>query len=162
MSTGEVKFIQNQWQAFVVIENSLLDFKEPLFNKSLGYLFAFEYILPIQVSPEKYTAFPKPLKISVYVAEHRLNDNEMEGLIEYLKQQLEINEDIADQWFKIIQVLANAKLKYLLSSIEVLKEVYQKIENAFNIRFQRFINNNYGSLFFTQWSKKASCNFSNN
>ncbi len=142
-----VKFIQEQWQLYVASENSLLDFKEPLLNKSLGYLFAFEYILPIQVSPEKYNNFFKPLKIGVYVDEQGHNDNELEGLIEYLKQQLDIIEDIADQWFKIIQVFANAKLKYLLSGNELLKAEYQKIENTFNIRFQRFIDNTYGSLF---------------
>ncbi len=113
----------------------------------MGYLFAFEYLKPVQVSPEKYDAFPKPLKIGLFVDQQGHNDNELEGLIEYLKQQLEIIEDIADQWFKIIQVLANAKLKYLLSENEELKGAYQKIENAFNIRFQRFIDNTYGCLF---------------
>lgn len=142
-----VKFIQEQWQAFVTNGSSLLDFKEPLLNKSLGYLFAFEYLSPIQVSPDAYDKFPKPLKIGVYVDANGHNDNELEGLIEYLKQQLEIIEDIADQWFKIIQVLANAKLRYLSSGNDELKAAYQKIENAFNIRFQRFIDNTYGSLF---------------
>lgn len=142
-----VKFIQEQWQAFVTNGSSLLDFKEPLLNKSLGYLFAFEYLSPIQVSPDAYDKFPKPLKIGVYVDENGHNDNELEGLIEYLKQQLEIIEDIADQWFKIIQVLANAKLRYLSSGNDEMKSAYQKIENAFNIRFQRFIDNTYGSLF---------------
>ena len=142
-----VRFIQEQWQSYVDNENSLLDFKEPLLNKSLGYLFAFEYLKPVQVSPAKYDGFPKPLKIGVYVDEQGHNDNELEGLIEYLKQQLEIIEDIADQWFKIIQVLANAQLKYLLSANAPLKEGYLKIESAFNNRFQRFIDNTYGSLF---------------
>jgi hypothetical protein len=142
-----VKFIQEQWQSFVTNGSSLLDFKEPLLNKSLGYLFAFEYLSPIQVSPDTYDRFPKPLKIGVYVDANGHNDNELEGLIEYLKQQLEIIEDIADQWFKIIQVLSNAKLRYLSSGNEELKSAYQKIENAFNIRFQRFIDNTYGSLF---------------
>ena len=146
-NTNLVKFIQDQWQNYVANQNSLLDFKEPLLNKSLGYLFAFEYILPVQVSPEKYDAFPKPLKIGVYVDKEGQCDNELEGLIEYLKQQLEIIEDIADQWFKIIQVLANAKLKYLLSDNDLLKTEYQKIDNGFNIRFQRFIENTYSSLF---------------
>lgn len=142
-----VSFIQEQWQSYVDNEASQLDFKEPLLNKSLGYLFAFEYLRPIKVSSAKYDGFPKPLKIGVYVDEHGHNDNELEGLIEYLKQQFEIIEDIAEQWFKIIQVLANAKLKYLLSGNEELRTAYQKIENAFNIRFQRFIDNTYGSLF---------------
>ena len=141
-----VRFIQEQWQSYVENENSLLDFKEPLLNKSLGYLFAFEYLKQVKVSPAKYDGFPKPLKIGVYVDEQGHNDNELEGLIEYLKQQLEIIEDIADQWFKIIQVLANAQLKYLLSGNTVLKESYLKIESAFNNRFQRFIDNIYGSL----------------
>jgi len=142
-----INYIQEQWQSYVVVENAELDFNESLLNKSLGYLFAFEYLKPIQVSIAKYEAFPKPLKIGIFVDQQGHNDNELEGLIEYLKQQLEIIEDIADQWFKIVQVLANAKLKYLLSSNETLKGDYQKIENAFNVRFQRFIDNNYGSLF---------------
>lgn len=142
-----VKFIQEQWQVFVTNGSSLLDFKEPLLNKSLGYLFAFEYLSPIQVTPEAYDNFPKPLKIGLYVDKNGHNDNELEGLIEYLKQQLEIIEDIADQWFKIIHVLANAKLKNLQSGNEFLKQAYSKTENAFNTRFQRFVDNTYGSLF---------------
>ena len=142
-----VKFIQEQWQAFVISGNSLLDFKEPLLNKSLGYLFAFEHLNPIKVTPEAFDNFPKPLKIGVYVDENGHNDNELDGLIEYLKQQLEIIEDIADQWFKIIQVLSNAKLRYLSTGNSALKSAYLKIENSFNIRFQRFIDNTYGSLF---------------
>jgi hypothetical protein len=142
-----VKFIQEQWQLYVASENSLFDFKEPLLNKSLGYLFAFEYLKPVQVSPKKYESFAKPLKIGIFVDQQGHNDNELEGLIEYLKQQLEIIEDIADQWFKIIQIMANAKLKYLLSENEELKGNYQRIENSFNIRFQRFVDNTYGSLF---------------
>jgi hypothetical protein len=141
-----VKFMQDQWQLYIDHNHSLLDFNEPLLNKSLGYLFAFEHLLPIKVSHEKYNSFPKPLKIGVYVDEQG-NDNELEGLIEYLKQQLENIEDIVDQWFRIIQVLSNAKLKYLSSGNESLKFEYQKIENAFNIRFQRYIENTYNSLF---------------
>ena len=125
----------------------MLDFKEPLLNKSLGYLFAFEYLKPIKVLPTKYDSFPKPLKIGVYIDEQCHNNNELEGLIEYLKQQFEIIEDIADQWFKIIQVLANAKIKSLLTANGDLRECYQKVENSFNTRFQRFIDNTYGSLF---------------
>ncbi len=142
-----VNFIQEQWQSFVDKGNSELDFNESLLNKSLGYLFAFEYLKPVQVSPKKYESFAKPLKIGIFVDQQGHNDNELEGLMEYLKQQLEIIEDIADQWFKIIQIMANAKLKYLLSENEELKGNYQRIENSFNIRFQRFVDNTYGSLF---------------
>jgi hypothetical protein len=142
-----INFIQEQWQSFVDKGNSELDFNESLLNKSLGYLFAFEYLKPVQVSPNKYESFAKPLKIGIFVDQQGHNDNELEGLIEYLKQQLEIIEDIADQWFKIIQIMANAKLKYLLSENEELKGSYQRIENSFNIRFQRFVDNTYGSLF---------------
>ncbi len=146
-SNNLVGFIQEQWQSYAENKGSLLDFKEPLLNKSLGYLFAFEFLKPVQVSPDKYDAFPKPLKIGVYVDENGHNDNELEGLIEYLKQQLEIIEDIAEQWFKIIQILANAKLRFLTTSDQSLKESYIKIEIAFNNRFQRFVDNTYGSLF---------------
>lgn len=142
-----VNFIQEQWQSFVDKGNSELDFNESLLNKSLGYLFAFEYLKPVQVSQKKYGSFDNPLKIGIFIDQQGHNDNELEGLIEYLKQQLEIIEDIADQWFKIIQIMANAKLKYLLSENVELKVNYQRVENSFNIRFQRFVDNTYGSLF---------------
>lgn len=142
-----VSFIQEQWQSYVNNENSILDFKEPILNKSLGYLFAVEYLKPVKVSIEKYNSFSKPLKIGVYVDEQGNNDNELESLIECLIQQLENTDDIADQWFKIIQVFAKAKLKYLSTSNLSLKENYLKIENAFNNRFQRFIDSTYWSQF---------------
>ena len=142
-----VRFIQEQWELFVTKGSSLLDFKEPLLNKSLGYLFAFDYLSPIQVAPEAYNNFPKPLKIGVYVDKRGHNDNELEGFLGYLRQQLDIIEDIAEQWFKIIQVLSNAKVRYFLASSEKLKAEYQEIENTYNNRFQRFIDNTYASLF---------------
>lgn len=142
-----VLFLQEQWSFFVNGQTTKLDFEDPLLNKSLGYLFAFEILKPIQIKDLKYKTFPKPLRIGVFVDVSGKNDDELEGITEYLKQQLEIIEDIADQWFKIIQVLASAKLKFLESTNDEIKRGYQKVESAFNIRFQRFIENTYGSLF---------------
>jgi hypothetical protein len=144
---GLIKFLQEQWRAYVENEQSLLDFSEPLLNKSLGYLFASAYLQPVQVSPQAYADFPKPLKIGVYVDENGHNDNELEGLIGYLNQQLGTIEDIADQWFNIIQVLSGAKLHCISSGQAALSAAYQQVEAALNIRFQRFIDNTYGSLF---------------
>ena len=142
-----LKFIQEQWELFVEGGTSILDFNEPLLNRSLGYLFAFEYLKPVKISPPNYESFPKPLKIGVYIDEHGQNDNELEGIIEYLRQQLESIEDIADQWFKTIQILSNAKIKSLISKDSALKASYAQLEISFNNRFQRFIDNTYGSLF---------------
>ena len=55
--------------------------------------------------------------------------------------------DVAEQWFKIIQVFANAKLKSLATSNQSLVQSYNKLEVVFNTRFQRFVDNTYGSLF---------------
>ncbi|WP_207425054.1 BREX-3 system phosphatase PglZ [Pedobacter sp. SYSU D00535] len=142
-----IDFIQEQWLAFVTYEQSILDFKEPLLIKSLGYLFAFDNLKQIKVPVSKYNTFPPPLKIGLHIDEEGHIDQELEGLMEHLKQHLETIEDIPDQWFKIVPVLANGKLKCLLSGNEGLKANYQEIENKFNIRFQRFIDNTYGSLF---------------
>lgn len=146
-SKNLIAFIQDQWQVYVDGKQSLLDFNEPLLSKSLGYLFAFDHLNPIKVSPEKYESFPKVLKIGVYVDEQGHNDSELEGLIEYLKQQLDIIEDLPEEWFKIIQILSNAKIRFLVSKSESLKSGFIKIEESFNNRFQRFIDNTYTSLF---------------
>jgi hypothetical protein len=140
-------FLQEQWRYFVTDGVSIIDFKEPLLNKSLGYLFAFEFLKPVQVSQVKYDSFPGPMKLGVFISESGNNDNELEALIEYLKQQIQIIEDLVEQWFDIIQVFASAKLKYFKSSNEPLKQNYVLAENAFNVRFQRFIDNTYRSLF---------------
>lgn len=145
--THLLNYIKAQWQEFIDGKSPLLDFTEPSLNKNIGYLFAFGYLDPLQVSSEKYDAFPKALKIGIFVDAALSNDNELEGLIEYLNQQLEVIEDLADQWFKIIQVLAQAKLKYLESYNSPLKLAYLKAEQALNHRFQRFIDNTYNSLF---------------
>ena len=142
-----INYIQDQWQSYVDKDITEIDFNESLLNKSLGYLFALEYLTPVHVSLETYNRFSKPLKIGVFVDTDKHVDNELEGLIEYLKQQLEIIDDIADQWFNIMQVMSNAKLKYLLTSNDELKENYLKVENDLNNRFQRFIDNAYNSLF---------------
>ena len=129
-----VIYIQEQWLSFVEKTNSELDFNESLLNKSLGYLFALEYLKPVRVSPKKYESFDKPLKIGIFVDQQGHNDNELEGLFEYLKQQLEIIEDIADKWFKIIQLMANAKLKDFASKNGEVGEKKQRIENLSLIR----------------------------
>ncbi len=149
-----INYIQDQWHSYVDKDITEIDFNESLLNKSLGYLFALEYLTPVHVSLETYNRFSKPLKIGVFVDTDKHVDNELEGLIEYLKQQLEIIDDIADQWFNIIQVMSNAKLKYMLTSNVELKENYLKIENELNNRFQRFIDNAYNSLFSLSGVKK--------
>jgi len=142
-----VKYIQEEWQNYVATNSSILDFKEPLLSKSLGYLFAFDYVKPVKVTQEKYDGFPKFLKIGLFTDSQENNDNELEGLIDYLKQHLDTIEDIPEQWFKVIQVFASAKLKSLVTSNTELIAIYLKLEIRFNNRFQRFIDNTYGSLF---------------
>jgi hypothetical protein len=142
-----LNFIQNHWELFVKGEHQAIDFNEPILNRSLGYLFAFEYLKPVKVAPSTYSTFPKPLKIGVFVDENDHNDNELEGQIEYLKQQIDTIEDIVDQWFRTIQIMSSAKLKSFNSNNKELRDQYEQLEVAFNNRFQRFIENTYGSLF---------------
>ncbi len=145
--SGLLSYIEEQWRSYIKEGTADLDFLEPLLNRSIGYLFVFEHIRPLQVSKEIYDSLPKAIRIGVYVNEADHNDNELESLIGYLRQQLESIEDAYEQWFKVIQILANAKLKFLKTGNGELKEGYLKIERSINLRFQRFIDNTYGSLF---------------
>ncbi|MCX6271708.1 MAG: BREX-3 system phosphatase PglZ [Bacteroidetes bacterium] len=145
--TNLIAYIQEQWQSYVNQGKSELDFSEATMSRCLGFLFAFDHLKPIQVVPDKYDSFPKQLKIGVYYDKAGQNDNELDGLVEYLTQQLESIEDNADQWFKIIHIFANAKIKSLSTGNIVLQDRYLKVEEQFNHRFQRFIDNVYGSFF---------------
>lgn len=142
-----LEYIQHQWSLFVVNKKLSIDFEETVLNKTLGYLFAFNYIKPIKVTHNQFDTLPNHFKLGAYVDTNGLNDDELNGLIGFLEQQLQTIEDIADQWFKIIQIFASAKTKSILSKNQLLLVKYKKIENAFNIRFQRFIENTYSSQF---------------
>lgn len=145
--TNLVDFIQNQWLSFVEGNSPELNFSDPILSRWLGYLVAFEYLFPVKVSQDKYSTFPKELRIGLFVDEVAQIDQELEGLNDYLLQQLENIEDDADQWFRIVQILANAKTKAIASGNSSLKENFLKVELSFNNRFQRFIDNVYNSLF---------------
>jgi len=142
-----INFIQENWNNYVINGNSEIDFKESTLSKSLGYLFIFDYLKPVKVTEKKYNSFQKDLRIGIIFDKEGNNDIELESILDYLKQQLESIEDIYDQWFKIIQILASAKLKTLVTKNVILNGIFLKLESDFNNRFQRFIENTYNSLF---------------
>jgi hypothetical protein len=141
-----IVFIHDEWLKFLD-GNSQLNFNEPLISKSLGFLFSFEVIKPVKVSQEKYETIPKSLRIGAYVDDAGNNDEELLAFTAYLNEQCAIIEDVADQWFKLIQVLSNAYIRVLNSKNEAAIKGYFKAEDRLNKRFQRFIDSNYGSLF---------------
>lgn len=142
-----IQFLQREWELFVSGKSSKLDFEDNFLNKSLGFLFAFGHLKPIQIDKASFESFPKHLRIGLYIDENGSSDSELEVLVDYLKQQIGTIEDIPDQWFRIIQVLSNAKLKSFSATNEEIKLSFQKLETSLNTRFQRFIENSYGSLF---------------
>lgn len=142
-----LSFIDQQWSLFVVEKKSLIDFNDSVLSKNMGYLFAFGLLKPVRLTSEQYQSFSGSLKIGIFTDEAENHDCELEGLTEHLEQQLQMIEDIPDQWFILIQVLSQARLNFFISGNGGLREKYLKVENAINVRFQRFIENTYGSLF---------------
>lgn len=142
-----IQYLNDEWKNFVNSGQSKLDFRESVLHKNMGYLFALEILDPVQVDADSYNDFEKSLRVGIYIDEKDHNDTELEGLISYLQSQIGSIDDIPEQWFNIIQVLSNAKVKYILSSSSTLKADYLKMEMEMNNRFQRFINVAYLSLF---------------
>jgi hypothetical protein len=142
-----INFLQVQWHDYVRNSSSIVNFSDPVLSRNLGYLFAFGNLKPVHVTSMEYEQFPAHQRLGLFVDQSRQNDDELNGLNQYLHQQLGVIEDIADQWFMIIHLLSNAKLKELRSTNSNLKTDFKKVETAINKRFQRFIDNTYGSLF---------------
>lgn len=142
-----ISFLHDQWNTY--LSNGLcdIDFQDAILNKSFGYLFVFDHLSPVKISGERFQSLPKTIRIGAFVDEKESNDAELEALISYLEQQQSSIEDLYDQWFNLIQVLAKAKLKELNSANQDLKERFSQVVGAMNQRFQRFIDNAYGSLF---------------
>lgn len=142
-----LQYIDEQWKSYLNGENCAIDFEDPILNKGFGYLFVFDYLKPIKVSADRFQGLTKALRIGAYVDEKASHDNELQGLISYLEEQTSEIEDLYEQWFNLIQVLAKAKLKEMNSSDERIRDQFRKVVSALNQRFQRFIDNAYGSFF---------------
>lgn len=142
-----IHYLQNKWSSYVSSGNCDIDFQDSILNKSFGYLFVFDHLSPIKVSEEKLQEIPKALRVGVFVDDKDSNDSELEALIQYLEQQQHSIEDLYDQWFNLIQILAKAKVKEMHSTNRPLKQQLNQIIQTLNQRFQRFIDNVYSSLF---------------
>lgn len=142
-----IAFLLDQWNTYLSDGLCDIDFEDAILNKSFGYLFVFDHLSPVKVSGERFQSIPKAIRIGAFVDENESNDAELEALISYLEQQQSSIEDLYDQWFNLIQVLAKAKIKELNSTNQGLKESFSQVVVAMNQRFQRFIDNAYASLF---------------
>lgn len=142
-----IDFLHVQWNTYLSDGLCDIDFEDAILNKSFGYLFVFDHLSPVKVSGERFQSIPKAIRIGAFVDENESNDTELEALISYLEQQQSSIEDLYDQWFNLIQVLAKAKIKELNSSNADLKGSFNQVVGALNQRFQRFIDNAYASLF---------------
>jgi len=140
-----LSFIEQQWSLFFSEHESRVDFNDTVLSKNIGYLFAFGLLRPVNLAFQQYQSCTGWQKIGIITDNGK--DCELEGLTEHLEQQLNLIEDIPDQWFSLVQVLSQAKLQLFLSESRTLRDRYLKAETDINARFQRFIENTYGSLF---------------
>lgn len=145
--TSLLHYLQSKWSSYISSGKCDIDFQDGILNKSFGYLFIFDHLSPVKVSAEKFQTIPRALRIGVYVDEKESNDSELEALVQYLEQQQHSIEDLYNQWFHLIQILAKAKIKELHSSNQSLKQQLKQVTQTLNQRFQRFIDNTYSSLF---------------
>jgi len=142
-----IAFLHDQWNTYLSDGLCEIDFEDAILNKSFGYLFVFDHLNPVKVSEARFRSVPKAIRIGAFVDENESNDTELEALISYLEQQQSSIEDLYDQWFYLIQILAKAKIKELISGNQDLKGRFNQVVGALNHRFQRFIDNAYSSLF---------------
>ncbi len=142
-----IQYLYEQWSAYINTGSCEVDFEDTVLNKSLGFLFVFDYIKKIRVTAERFRTIPRPLTVGVYIDENESNDADLSALLSYLEQQQNTVEDLYSQWFDIVKILAKAKIKELATADQSLKERSQKVTTALNQRFQRFIDNVYASLF---------------
>lgn len=142
-----LEYLQKQWATFLSAGHCEVDFEDPVLNKSFGQLFVFDHLNTIKVSEEKYVGLPRSLRIGAYFDEGESNDAKLSSLIDYLAQQEANIQDLYEQWFNLVQVLAKAKIMAFSSKNPELKNSLKVVTKNLNSRFQLFIDNTYSSLF---------------
>lgn len=142
-----IQYLYDQWSAYIATGSCDIDFEDSVLNKSLGFLFVFDYIKKIKVTAERYQTLPRPLTVGAYIDENESNDADLDALLSHLEKQRESIEDLYKQWFDIVKIMAKAKIRELGTADSGLKERCKQVTIALNQRFQRFIDNVYSNLF---------------
>jgi len=142
-----IEYLQSQWASFLSVSHCVVDFEDSVLNKSFGYLFVFDYLLPIKVSEDKFNSLPRALQIGAFFDEGESADAKLNSIIGYLSEQENTIEDLYEQWFNLVQVLAKAKILALSSKNQSLKNNLDEVTGKLNHRFQLFLDNAYPSLF---------------
>lgn len=144
-------FIEEKWKAWVLQQDSNINFEEFYLAKTIGFLFIKGQLKPVQVTKERYEFFAT--KAGVFYDQEQSLRDELTMLAEYLNNTISSIEDKPQEWFDIIQILARAKtLTLKCRSNKSAAELIQ-IENRINERFQLFLEASYDSLISRSGSK---------
>ena len=142
-----LKFIRERWNDFARGEEIGFDFSESTLSKSVGFLFIRDYLTPVTVSKDRYESVPSVMRIGLTYDSEEASRIEIKSLIDYLNQQVTQLQDIHEEWFTTIQVLAKTANKMLAFHSETEKNNFKDVVKKINDRFQRYLENNYWSVF---------------
>lgn len=142
-----INYLAREWKKYLTQETAALDFEESLLWKSIGFLFVTGQLKPLQVTEERFSILPQPLHVGAWVDQQGALEQEVESMIAYLQQEVLTIENLPEQWFKLMQVMASLRMKLFSSGREELQLAYKALETSINERFQLFLDSNYTSLF---------------
>jgi hypothetical protein len=149
-----LQFIQENWNRMAQGIDAGIDFSESSLSKSIGFLFIRDYLFPVTVTKDQYESVAAGLRIGLQYNSNEATKIEIQALIEYLNQQVVQIQNVHDEWFTIVQVLAKTANKVLASNSEDQLLNFKEVVNKLNDRFQRYLENDYWSVFTLSGSRK--------
>jgi len=144
-------FIEEKWKAWVLQQDSDINFEEFYLAKTIGFMFMKGQLKPVHVTKERYESFAT--KVGVFYDQEQSLRDELTMLTEYLNNTISSIEDKPQEWFDIIQVIARAKALSLKCRSNNSADDFTHIENKINERFQLFLEASYDSLISRSGSK---------
>ena len=144
-------FIEKKWEAWVLQQESVINFEEFYLAKTIGFMFIKGQLKPVQVTKERYESFAT--KVGVFYDQEQSLRDELTMLVEYLNTTISVIEDKPQEWFDIIQIIARAKTLSLKCRSNNSAVDLTHIENRINERFQLFLEASYDSLISRSGSK---------
>ena len=144
-------FIEKKWEAWVLQQESVINFEEFYLAKTIGFMFIKGQLKPVQVTKERYESFAT--KVGVFYDQEQSLRDELTMLVEYLNTTISVIEDKPQEWFDIIQIIARAKTLSLKCRSNNSANDLGQIESRINERFQLFLEASYDSLISRSGSK---------
>ncbi len=146
-SSTFLSFIQDKWNSDDPESESVINFHDPLFAKTIGLLFIQGLLNPKIVNQKVFDSVPLSLRCGFYVDKVGENISRFDSLTNFLESRIYSIQDQYSEWFELSPLLGEGFCLSITIDDSQRSARFNRIIQDLNTRFQKFIRTVYWQLY---------------